>query len=117
MAGTPVFWIMYAMFVLMASGGLMVTAQLAPIAKDFEIADVPVSILGVTLPALAFALSVDRVLNGITRPFFGWLSDRLARENTKFLAVFLEGVRILMVSRCGRDPGAFGPLTGVAIVA
>src|SRR5258708_33430635 len=104
MAGTRVFWIMYAVFVLMASGGLMVTAQLAPIANDFQIADVPVSILGVTLPALAFALSVDRVLNGITRPFFGWVSDRLGRENTMFLAFFLEGVGILIrsASRPGR---------------
>jgi OFA family oxalate/formate antiporter-like MFS transporter len=117
MAGTPVFWIMYAMFVLMASGGLMVTAQLAPIAKDFQIADVPVSILGVTLPALAFALSVDRVLNGITRPFFGWVSDRLGRENTMFLAFFLEGVGILMLNRFGRDPVAFVLLTGFVFFA
>jgi OFA family oxalate/formate antiporter-like MFS transporter len=117
MAGTPVFWIMYAMFVLMASGGLMVTAQLAPIAKDFQVADVPVSILGVTLPALAFALSVDRVLNGITRPFFGWVSDRLGRENTMFLAFFLEGIGILMLSRFGRDPLAFVLLTGFVFFA
>jgi OFA family oxalate/formate antiporter-like MFS transporter len=53
MVGTPVFWVMYLMFVMMAAGGLMATAQLAPIAKDFKIADVPVSLLGLTLPALA----------------------------------------------------------------
>src|SRR5499433_625058 len=73
----PVFWVMYVIFVLVAAGGLMATAQLAPIAKDFKIADVPVSILGLTLPALTFALSIDRVLNGITRPLFGWISDRI----------------------------------------
>jgi OFA family oxalate/formate antiporter-like MFS transporter len=113
MAATPVFWIMYAMFVLMAAGGLMATAQLAPIARDFQIADVPVSILGLTLPALTFALSIDRVLNGVTRPFFGWVSDRLGRENTMFAAFFLEAVGILMLNRFGHDPVAFVLLTGL----
>jgi MFS transporter, OFA family, oxalate/formate antiporter len=69
---TPVFWVMYLMFVLVGAGGLMATAQLAPIAKDFRVDNIPVSILGLTLPALTFALSIDRVLNGICRPFFGW---------------------------------------------
>ena len=117
MAATPVFWIMYAMFVLMAAGGLMATAQLAPIAKDFQIADVPVSLLGLTLPALTFALSIDRVLNGVTRPLFGWVSDRLGRENTMFIAFFLEGAGILMLSRFGHDPVAFVLLTGLVFFA
>src|SRR6516165_7329967 len=68
---TPVFWVMYAMFVMVGTGGLMATAQLAPIASDFKVANVPVSILGLTLPALTFALSLDRILNGLCRPFFG----------------------------------------------
>jgi len=59
---TVPFWVMYAMFVMVGTGGLMATAQLAPIAKDFKIDAVPVSILGLTLPALQFALSIDRVL-------------------------------------------------------
>jgi MFS transporter, OFA family, oxalate/formate antiporter len=117
MAATPVFWIMYAMFVLVAAGGLMATAQLAPIAKDFQIADAPVSLLGLTLPALTFALSIDRVLNGVTRPFFGWVSDRLGRENTMFIAFFLEGAGILMLSRFGHDPVAFVLLTGLVFFA
>ncbi len=70
---SPLFWVMYAMFVMVAAGGLMATAQLAPIAKDFKIVDVPVSIMGLVLPALTFALAIDRVLNGLTRPFFGWV--------------------------------------------
>src|ERR1700730_1623931 len=70
MVKTPVFWVMYAMFVAVAAGGLMATAQLGPIAKDFQIMDVALSILGPTLPALTFAPSIDRVLNGVTRPFF-----------------------------------------------
>src|SRR5215475_3452235 len=74
---SPPFWLMYAMFVMVGAGGLMAVAQLAPIAKDFKIDTVPVSILGLTLPALTFALSIDRVLNGLTRPFFGWVSDQI----------------------------------------
>ena len=68
MLKTPSFWVMYVMFVLMAAGGLLATAQLGPIAKDYGIADIPTSILGFTLPALTFALSLDRVLNGVARP-------------------------------------------------
>src|SRR5687767_10189375 len=117
MMRTPVFWVMYVMFVLMAVGGLMATAQLGPIARDFRIGDVPVSILGLTLPALTFALTFDRVLNGVTRPFFGWVSDRLGRENTMFIAFALEGVGILLLSRFGRDPMAFVLLTGLVFFA
>ncbi|MGH7468292.1 MAG: oxalate/formate MFS antiporter [Longimicrobiales bacterium] len=117
MAKTPVFWVMYAMFVLMAVGGLMATAQLAPIARDFQVADVPVSILGLTLPALTFALSFDRVLNGVTRPFFGWVSDRLGRENTMFIAFSLEAIGIVMLSRFGQNPTAFVFLTGLVFFA
>jgi OFA family oxalate/formate antiporter-like MFS transporter len=107
---SPIFWVMYAMFVLVGAGGLMATAQLAPIANDFQIAKVPVSLLGLTLPALTFALSIDRVLNGLTRPFFGWVSDRIGRENTMFIAFGLEAVGIWALSAFGRDPVLFcGP--------
>ena len=117
MIKTPVFWIMYLMFVMMAAGGLMATAQLAPIAKDFNIADVPVSIWGLTLPALTFALSIDRVLNGVTRPFFGWVSDHIGRENTMFIAFALEAVGILLLSQFGQDPFWFVILTGLVFFA
>ena len=117
MLTTPVFWVMYLMFVMMAAGGLMATAQLAPIAKDFKIADIPVSLIGITLPALTFALSIDRVLNGVTRPFFGWVSDRIGRENTMFVAFALEGVGILALSHYGQDPVAFVILTGMVFFA
>ncbi len=117
MVTTPVFWVMYVMFVMMAAGGLMATAQLGPIAKDFKIADVPVSILGLTLPALTFALSIDRVLNGVTRPFFGWVSDRIGREQTMFVAFFLEGVGILLLGKYGHDPLLFVILTGLVFFA
>jgi MFS transporter, OFA family, oxalate/formate antiporter len=114
---TPVFWVMYAMFVMMAVGGLMATAQLGPIALDFHVADVPVSLVGLTLPALTFALSLDRLLNGITRPVFGWISDYLGRENTMFLAFALEGAGIILLSHYGRDPLAFVVLSGLVFFA
>jgi OFA family oxalate/formate antiporter-like MFS transporter len=117
MIRTPVFWVMYLMFVMMAAGGLMATAQLAQIAKDFQVADVPVTLLGLTLPALTFALSVDRILNGVTRPFFGWVSDRIGRERTMFLAFSVEGVGILLLGSLGRDPVAFVILSGLVFFA
>ena len=114
---SPVFWVMYVMFVLVAAGGLMATAQLAPIATDFQVAKVPVSILGLTLPALTFALSIDRVLNGLTRPFFGWVSDFLGRENTMFIAFGLEAIGIWALGVFGRDPLLFVILSGVVFFA
>jgi MFS transporter, OFA family, oxalate/formate antiporter len=115
--GSPIFWVLYAMFVLVAAGGLMATAQLAPIATDFQVAKIPVSLVGLTLPALTFALSIDRVLNGLTRPFFGWVSDHIGRENTMFIAFGLEAIGILMLSAFGRDPVLFVILSGVVFFA
>lgn len=114
---SPVFWVMYLMFVLMAAGGLMATAQLGPIAKDFGLADMPVSLIGLTLPALTFALTIDRVLNGLTRPFFGWVSDNIGRENTMCLAFAIEAVGIVLMANFGHDPVAFVILTGVVFFA
>ena len=114
---SPIFWILYVMFVLVAAGGLMATAQLAPIANDFQIAKIPVSLLGLTLPALTFALSIDRVLNGLTRPFFGWVSDQIGRENTMFIAFGLEAAGIWALSQFGHDPVRFVILSGVVFFA
>jgi len=114
---SPIFWVMYAMFVLVAAGGLMATAQLAPIATDFRIAKIPVSLVGITLPALTFALSIDRVMNGLTRPFFGWVSDRIGRENAMFLAFALEAAGIWLLSVLGHDPVRFVILSGVVFFA
>ena len=113
----PVFWVMYLMFVMVAAGGLMATAQLGPIAKDFKIGDVPVDIMGLVLPALTFALAIDRVLNGLTRPFFGWVSDQIGREPTMFIAFALEAVGILALYTFGQHPVAFVILTGLVFFA
>lgn len=114
---TPVFWVMYFMFVAVAGGGLMATAQLASIAKDWGVADIPVTLLGLTLPCLTFALAIDRVLNGVTRPFFGWISDKIGREPTMFIAFLLEAVGILALYHYGHDPIAFMVLTGLVFFA
>ncbi len=114
---SPMFWIMYAMFVLVATGGLMAVAQLAPIARDFKVADLPVTLLGITLPALPFALAIDRVLNGVTRPFFGYISDHVGRENTMFAAFLLEGCGILLLLYFAQTPALFVVLTGLVFFA
>jgi len=117
MLATPVFWAMYLMFVMMAAGGLMATADLALIAKDFKVADVPVSLFWLTMPALTFALSLDRILNGLTRPFFGWVSDQIGREQTMFIAFLLEGLGIIALANLGTDPVWFVLLSGMVFFA
>jgi MFS transporter, OFA family, oxalate/formate antiporter len=114
---TPIFWVMYAMFVMVGAGGLMAIAQLAPIANDYKIADIPVSIVGLTLPALTFALTIDRVLNGLCRPFFGWVSDHIGRENTMFIAFFVEGVGIYALLYFAGNPVLFVILSGLVFFA
>jgi OFA family oxalate/formate antiporter-like MFS transporter len=114
---TPVFWVMYAMFVMVGAGGLMAVAQLGPIATDFNVARVPVSILGLTLPALTFALTIDRVLNGICRPFFGWVSDHIGRENTMFGAFLVEGIGIYALLLFAGHPTIFVILSGLVFFA
>jgi OFA family oxalate/formate antiporter-like MFS transporter len=111
------FLIMYLMFVMVGSGGLMAIAQLAPIANDYKIAGVPVSILGLTLPALTFALTIDRVLNGVCRPFFGWVSDHIGRENTMFIAFFIEGIGIYALLYFANNPVLFVILSGLVFFA
>jgi MFS transporter, OFA family, oxalate/formate antiporter len=117
MVKSPIFWLMYLMFVLMGAGGLMATAQLAPIATDFNVAKIPVSLIGITLPALTFALALDRILNGLTRPFFGWVSDHIGRENTMFIAFGLEGIGIFALAKFGSDPILFVILSGLVFFA
>src|SRR4029077_20775300 len=80
---SPVFWVLYAMFVLVSASGLMATAQIALIAHDFGVADT-MAVFGATV--LTVALLVDNVANGFARPLFGWISDQLGREYTMALA-------------------------------
>jgi OFA family oxalate/formate antiporter-like MFS transporter len=117
MLRSPAFWLMYAMFVMVGTGGLMTTAQLAPVARDFAIDSVPVALLGMTMPALSFALSIGLVLNGLSRPFFGWVSDRIGRENTMFIAFLLEGIGIYALFLSASNPTLFVLLSGLVFFA
>ena len=113
MLKTPAFYLLYVMMTMLAMGGLMATAQLGPIAKDFKVADSSVSLLGLTMAALPFALSLDRILNGVTRPFFGWVSDHIGRENTMFIAFGLEGVAIFLLITFAHVPVLFVIFSGL----
>ncbi|ACL56976.1 major facilitator superfamily MFS_1 [Methylobacterium nodulans ORS 2060] len=113
----PIFWLMYFMFVIVGAGGLMITANLKPIAADIHVDKVPVTILGVTMVAITFAATIDRVLNGLTRPFFGWVSDKIGRENTMFIAFAMEGFGIYMLYLWGHDPLWFVLLSGFVFFA
>jgi len=88
MLRTPIFWLMFAMMTMMSTSGLMVISQMATFARDFGVAQVTVW----GLAALPLALTLDRLTNGLTRPFFGWVSDRIGREHTMTIAFALEGV-------------------------
>ncbi|GBD50822.1 oxalate/formate MFS antiporter [Methylopila sp. Yamaguchi] len=104
---TPVFWVMYAMFVMVASGGLMAAAQIAPIAKDFNVAGVPVSMFGLQMAALTLAISLDRIFDGFGRPLFGYLSDQIGRENTMFLAFSIAAAAVCTLLTFGHNPIVF----------
>ncbi|KQO50157.1 oxalate/formate MFS antiporter [Methylobacterium sp. Leaf86] len=104
---TPVFWVMYAIFVMVASGGLMAAAQIAPIAHDFRVADVPVSLFGLQMAALTFAISLDRIFDGFGRPFFGFVSDTIGRENTMFIAFATAAAAIVLLLSYGTNPLVF----------
>jgi OFA family oxalate/formate antiporter-like MFS transporter len=113
----PIFWLMYFMFVIVGAGGLMVTANLKPIGADLKIVDIPVSLMGLTMTAVTFAATLDRILNGITRPFFGWVSDKIGRENTMFIAFAMEGIGIYFLYLLGHDPVWFVLLSGFVFFA
>ena len=98
---SPCFYVLYLMFVLIASGGLTMAASVAPIAKDFKIDNVPVDLFGITMAALAFALSLQRIFDGVGRPFFGWLSDQIGREYTMALAFLIGAAALYTLSQVG----------------
>jgi MFS transporter, OFA family, oxalate/formate antiporter len=107
MMRTPVFWLIYVLFVAVAAGGLMATAQIGPIAKDYGLAKLPVTLFGFTLPLLTMTLSIDSLCNGFTRPLCGFISDRISRENTMMMVFVGEGLAMLGLMKFGHDPYAF----------
>jgi OFA family oxalate/formate antiporter-like MFS transporter len=109
MLRTPLFWLLFAMMTMMSTGGLMVISQFSAFARDFGVADVIVF----GAPALPLALTIDRITNGLTRPFFGWVSDRIGRENTMGLAFFLEALAIALLLAYREDATALVVLSGL----
>lgn len=103
----PVFYVMFLIVTCVITGGLMAVAQLSLIAKDIGVKDMPVDVYFFSMAALPFALMLDRLVNGFSRPFFGWVSDHIGRENTMFVAFGLEGFGILALSMLGHNPYAF----------
>lgn len=109
MLRNPIFWLLFLMMTMMSTTGLMVISQMGAIARDFNVADA----LVFGLAALPLALTVDRITNGLTRPFFGWVSDKIGRENTMFIAFSLEGAAITVWYFMAHDPFWFVVLSGV----
>jgi OFA family oxalate/formate antiporter-like MFS transporter len=109
MLKTPVFWLMFLMMSMMSTSGLMVISQMGAFAKDFGIT--AATVFG--MAALPLALTIDRVTNGLTRPFFGWVSDRLGREYTMTIAFGLEAVAMFFWVMTRSDPVMFVLLSGI----
>jgi MFS transporter, OFA family, oxalate/formate antiporter len=109
MLKSPVFYLLFVMMSMMSTSGLMVTSNVGPFAKEFGVADVLV--LG--MAALPLSLTLSRVTNGLTRPFFGWVSDHIGREGTMALAFSLEAVAILVLFAYINQPALFVVLTGL----
>ena len=107
---SPVFWVLYVMFVLVAASGLMATAQVALIARDYNVANTVLLWGGTTL---TIALLVDNVCNGAARPLFGWISDLIGREYTMAIAFGLGGISYWLLGTLGTAPWAFVLFAGL----
>jgi MFS transporter, OFA family, oxalate/formate antiporter len=113
MLRTPLFWVLYVMFVAVASSGLVVTAQVAPIALDYKLANVPVSFLFISSTVLVVAGIVDNILNGLARPTFGWVSDHIGRENTMAIVFTCGAGAYWALGTMGTTPWAFIATAGL----
>ncbi|WP_048757284.1 oxalate/formate MFS antiporter, partial [Afipia felis] len=109
MLRTPIFWLMFVMMTMMSTSGLMVISQMGAFAKDFGVKDA----LVFGLAALPLALTIDRFTNGLTRPFFGWVSDKIGRENTMLIAFGIEGIAMTIWLLFAHHPLTFVLLSGV----
>jgi MFS transporter, OFA family, oxalate/formate antiporter len=114
MLKTPIFWLMFLMFSMMSTGGLMVITQFKAFSQSFGIdSKTMVTIFGVAMVAIPAALTFDRITNGLTRPIFGWISDNIGRENTMGIAFILEGIAIWAMLQYRTDPFMLIVLSGL----
>lgn len=114
---TKLFWLMFLMFICVVTGGMMAVAQLGVIAQDLGVKEFQVDLYFFVMAALPLALMLDRVMNGISRPLFGWISDHIGREKTMVIAFTLEGLGIIALGAFGHNPWAFLILSGVVFLA
>ncbi|MEW7847393.1 oxalate/formate MFS antiporter [Massilia aurea] len=114
---TKLFWLMFIMFILVVTGGMMAVAQLGVIAKDLGVKEFKVDLHFFVMAALPLALMLDRIMNGISRPMFGWISDHIGREKTMVIAFTLEGIGIIALGYFGSNPYAFLILSGIVFLA
>ena len=110
----PSFYLIYLMMTMLAFGGLVVTAQLNPMASSYHVDNVVV-VFGMT--ALVLAITVDRLLNGLTRPFWGWVSDHIGRENAMFISFVLEAIAVYALLQLIKYPVWFVALSGLCFFA
>src|SRR5208337_2813323 len=110
----PSFYLIYLMMTMLAFGGLVVTAQLLPMASSYHV-DKVVVMWGMT--ALVMAITVDRILNGLTRPFWGWVSDHIGRENAIFISFILEAAAVFALLQLISHPIWFIALSGLCFFA
>ncbi|MGB7041377.1 MAG: oxalate/formate MFS antiporter [Xanthobacteraceae bacterium] len=109
MLKSPVFYLLFIMMSMMSTSGLMVVFNVGPFAKDFGVANM----LVFGMAALPLSLTLSRVTNGLTRPFFGWVSDHIGRETTMTLAFSLECAAILVLFAYINQPALFVVLSGL----
>jgi MFS transporter, OFA family, oxalate/formate antiporter len=98
---SPCFYVLYVMFVLIAAGGLSMTASVKPMAIDLKLDKMPVDLFGITMAAGIYAVSLSRIFDGVGRPFFGWLSDQIGREYTMALAFLIGAAALFTLSQIG----------------
>ena len=110
----PSFYVLYLMFTMLAFGGIVVTVQLLPMASSYHVDNVVVA-FGMT--ALVMAITVDRILNGLTRPFWGWVSDHIGRENSIFISFILEAIAVFALLQLISRPVWFIALSGLCFFA
>jgi MFS family permease len=109
MLRNKVFWLLFVMMTMMSTGGLMIISQFASFSRDFGVA----SVMVFGLAALPLALTVDRITNGLTRPFFGWVSDQIGRENTMAIAFLMEAAAVTIMVLLRDNALVFVILSGV----
>src|SRR5262249_9136646 len=114
MLRSPGFWLVYCMMTMGAIPGLLMLGHIATMASSFGVAETPIHFWWVSSAALPLALELDRVMGGLTRPVFGWISDHIGRETALFLAFALEGVALLLLIQFAHVPSMFVLMSGLA---